>query len=165
MARAFFVPLPTALVILPPMFRALLACFVAFELPLAAEPTTPDAIAKQILAPLIDPVKVATLKGDRPANARLYRVLYWLEKARRAGGEVPAVIDIARVGLSRAPKSAGDRRNFAQVKFAGIGESKFGSTYRAGIGQKDFLPSYRSPQVWGLPAVRVGKGGRTKQIC
>ena len=100
MARAFFVPLPTALVILPPMFRALLACFVAFELPLAAEPTTPDAIAKQILAQLIDPVKVATLKGDRPANARLYRVLYWLEKARRAGGQVPAVIDIARVGGS-----------------------------------------------------------------
>ena len=30
---------------------------------------------------------VASLKGDRPANARLYRILHWLEVARRAGGK------------------------------------------------------------------------------
>jgi hypothetical protein len=32
---------------------------------------------------MLNPVKVAKLKGDRPANARLYKVLYWLETARR----------------------------------------------------------------------------------
>ena len=84
------------------MIRALLACFVAFLLSLAAEPITPDAIAKQILAPLLDPAKVNTLKGDRPANARLYRVLGWLETARRAGGDVPAVIDAAQAAAGYA---------------------------------------------------------------
>ncbi len=74
------------------MLRAFLACFMAFLLPLTAAPETPQAIATEIIGPLIDPVKVATLKGDRPANARLYKVLHWLEVARRAGGEVSGII-------------------------------------------------------------------------
>ena len=41
------------------MFRALLACLVTFLLPITAAPETPDAITKQILAPLLDPAKVA----------------------------------------------------------------------------------------------------------
>ncbi len=45
---------------------------------------------------MLDPAKVATLKGDRPANARLYKVLGWLETARLEGGDVSTVIDIAQ---------------------------------------------------------------------
>jgi hypothetical protein len=72
------------------LFR-LLALAAAMALPLSAAPETPDEIARQILAPLLDPAKVATLKGERPINARLYRVLYWLETARERGGDVAKV--------------------------------------------------------------------------
>lgn len=41
-------------------------------------------------------MNVATLKGDRPANSRLYKVLYWLETAQRGGGDVSTVIDTAQ---------------------------------------------------------------------
>jgi hypothetical protein len=75
----------------------LFALVAALMLPLRAAPESPQAIATEILAPLLDPVKVATLKGDRPANTRLYKVLYWLETARRAGGDVSAVLDAAQV--------------------------------------------------------------------
>ena len=83
------------------MLLRLLALVPVLVLPscvLAREkPESPQAIATEILAPLLDPVKVATLKGDRPANTRLYKVLYWLETARRAGGDVSEVLDAAQV--------------------------------------------------------------------
>jgi hypothetical protein len=78
------------------MIRAVLTFLATATLPLSAAPETPQAIAEEILAPLLDPAKVATLKGDRPANARLYKVLYWLETARERGGDVSAVIDTAQ---------------------------------------------------------------------
>lgn len=82
------------------MLLRLLALVVALTLPSCAvardRPESPQAIATEILAPLLDPVKVATLKGDRPANTRLYKVLYWLETARRAGGDVSEVLDVAQ---------------------------------------------------------------------
>ena len=62
----------------------------------AAVPTTPERIATEVVAPLVNPAKLATLKGDRPANARLYKVLGWLEAARQGGGEVSGVIDLAQ---------------------------------------------------------------------
>ena len=68
----------------------------------AADPATPDEIAKVALAPLLDPAKVKTLKGDRPANPRLYKVLYWLEAARRAGGNQNTVIDTAQAATGYA---------------------------------------------------------------
>ena len=70
---------------------ALPSCVLARE-----KPESPQAIATEILAPLLEPVKVATLKGDRPANTRLYKVLYWLETARLAGGDVSEVLDTAQ---------------------------------------------------------------------
>lgn len=57
-------------------------------------------IARGIIAPLIDPAKVATLKGDRPANERLYKVLYWLEMARLGGVGIGETIDKAQVHLN-----------------------------------------------------------------
>lgn len=76
-----------------------------------AEPTTPESIAKEILAPLLDPSKVATLKGDRPANARLYRVLYWVETAKRAGGDPTRVVELAQraAGYFASPEAAADK--------------------------------------------------------
>jgi hypothetical protein len=70
--------------------------------PAVAEPSAPDAIAREILAPLLDPAKVDTLKGDRPINARLYRVFYWLETARRAGGKPAEVLDAAQAAAHYA---------------------------------------------------------------
>ena len=73
------------------VFLSLILCF-----PVAAEPTTPAEIARKIIAPLIDPAKIATLKGARPINARTYRLLYWLETARRAGGDPAEVVALAQ---------------------------------------------------------------------
>ena len=39
-----------------------------------------------------DPEKVATFKGDRPANPRLYKTLCWLETARERGSDVSGII-------------------------------------------------------------------------
>ena len=76
----------------PDVFR-LCAAFLLSTSPLMAAPDTPAEIASEILVTLLDPAKVATLKGDRPANTRLYKVLYWLlgicfllEAAERAIG-------------------------------------------------------------------------------
>ena len=98
---------------MPGMFLRLLALVAVLTLPLGAEPRTPqtpDEIARQILAPLLDPAKVATLKGDRPANPRLYKVLYWLETAREMGGDVSAVIVTAQAvtGSSSTPAAKAD---------------------------------------------------------
>lgn len=92
------------------MLRCLIIALIA-ALPLKAAPETAEDIAKQILAPLLDPAKVATLKGDRPANTRLYKVLYWLETARERGGEVFAVIDTAQkvAGYAGTPGGNADK--------------------------------------------------------
>jgi hypothetical protein len=80
------------------MLRALIA-FLILTAALHAEekpPVAPEAIAREIIAPLLDPVKLATLRGDRPANRRLYLALHWLEMARRGGGDPGRVIDQAQ---------------------------------------------------------------------
>jgi hypothetical protein len=94
------------------MIRFLLACFLAITIPISATPETPEGIATEILAPLLDPAKVATLKGDRPANSRLYKVLYWLETARKAGGDAGTVIDTAQkaAGYSGSSGAKADKQ-------------------------------------------------------
>lgn len=64
-----------------------------------------------IVAPLIDPAKLDTLKGDRAANPRLRKICYWLEEAQRAGDDPDAVIEGAQVrtgyaGTARAREDA-----------------------------------------------------------
>ena len=39
----------------------------------------------EIIAPLIDPAKLDTLKGDRAANSRIKKIVYWIETARQKG--------------------------------------------------------------------------------
>ena len=61
--------------------------------------TREDAIEKvssrfpAIVAPLIDPVKLDTLKGKRAATPRLRKACYWLEMAKRDGNDLEIVLD------------------------------------------------------------------------
>jgi len=56
-----------------------------------AAPSTPAAA----IAAQTDPAKLATLKGDRAANPRLQRCIYWLATAEAAGEKPEAVLDEA----------------------------------------------------------------------
>lgn len=114
------------------MLRRLLPILLASALPLLATPETPDEIAKQILAPLLDPVKVATLKGDRPANQRLYKVLYWLETARQRGGEVGGVIDAAQA-TARYGGTAGAKADKAGIIWSRTKLEEYGSLTPEGM--------------------------------
>jgi hypothetical protein len=91
------------------MFGIFKVCIFSLAIAVSSAMETPDEIANEILAPLLDPAKVATLKGDRPANTRLYKILYWIETAQRAGAEASTVIDTAQVkagyGASVAAKA------------------------------------------------------------
>ena len=53
----------------------------------------------EIIAPLIDPVKLDALRGDRAANSRLRKIAYWLEADRRAGADPREVIKAAQKSL------------------------------------------------------------------
>jgi hypothetical protein len=73
-----------------------------------AEPTRLDAIAREVIGSLLDPAKVATLKGDRPANSRAYKVQhYWLETGHRAGGDVAAIMETAQAATGYKDSSGG----------------------------------------------------------
>lgn len=45
------------------------------------------------IASLVDPVKLATLKGERAANPRLQKCVYWLACAEEEGEKPEAVLD------------------------------------------------------------------------
>lgn len=60
-----------------------------------------------VLSSLVDPVKIDKLDGDRAANPRLRKMMYWLETACRSGADPEAVILDAQkragyVGTARA---------------------------------------------------------------
>jgi len=55
---------------------------------MAAPSTAPVAIAAQT-----DPTKLATLKGDRAANSRLQKCVYWLAYAEEQGEKPEVVLD------------------------------------------------------------------------
>ena len=79
----------------------------------------------EIIAPLLDPAKIATLKGDRPINTRLYRVLYWLEMAHRGGEGIGSVMDAA------------------------LGKAGYRGTKRAAEDKKAILSNWRKLEAWG----------------
>ena len=72
------------------MEKLLLALLLAVA-PCMAAPTTPAAA----IAAQTDPAKLATLKGERAANPRMQRCVYWLATAEAAGQEPGAVLDEA----------------------------------------------------------------------
>ena len=73
------------------VIKLLLMLALAVAPPIMAAPST----AAVAIASQTDPAKLATLKGERAANPRMQRCVYWLAMAE-AGGERPeAVLDEA----------------------------------------------------------------------
>ena len=69
-----------------------LLCFLLLAHGARAEVCDVSFIARSISA-LTDPVKLATLKGDRAANPRLQKCVYWLAYAEEQGEKPEAVLD------------------------------------------------------------------------
>lgn len=69
----------------------------------------PDPVV--VLSSLVDPVKIDGLSGERAANPRLRKIIYWVETARRAGADPAAVIFDAqkRAGYSGTARADADR--------------------------------------------------------
>ncbi|MDB4749052.1 hypothetical protein OAG13_06435 [Akkermansiaceae bacterium] len=64
-----------------------------------------------VLAPLIDPAKLDTLKGKRAATPRLRKACYWLQMAHIWGFDIGEVIDQAHSVIGpHAPKRAKAQR-------------------------------------------------------
>ncbi len=57
----------------------------------------PQDAAVTAVAALIDPVKLGTLRGDRAANPRVLKCVYWLHDARHRGIGPATVIEEAQV--------------------------------------------------------------------
>lgn len=123
------------------MIRCLILFFL-LAFPVLAE----RDIAKDIIAPLLDPAKVATLKGDRPANERMYRVLGWLETARQAGGDVSKVIDSAQAAAGYGGTLGANADKLAIVWNRNILE-KFGCFTPDGLAKL---------KKGGSPKIRIG---------
>lgn len=64
----------------------------------AQTPANPD-VAFLALRSLCDPAKLATLKGERPANDRVRKIIYWLEIARREGEDPQMLVDRVMASL------------------------------------------------------------------
>ncbi|MDB4405352.1 hypothetical protein N9199_02190, partial [bacterium] len=64
-----------------------------------------------LLAPLIDPEKLDTLKGKRAATPRLRKACYWLQMAHTAGFDIGEIIDQAHAQTGpHEPKRAKAQR-------------------------------------------------------
>ena len=72
-----FLPILTLLLLLPTMGVVLEAM----------------AVPAKAIASLTDPAKLATLKGERAANSRLQKCVYWLAHAEEQGEKPEAVLD------------------------------------------------------------------------
>ena len=73
------------------MAKLLLALLLAAAPSIMAAPST----AAGAIAAQTDPAKLATLKGERAANPRMQRCVYWLASAEAGGEEPGAVLDEA----------------------------------------------------------------------
>jgi hypothetical protein len=73
------------------MPKLLLALLLAAAPSIMAAPST----AAVAIAAQTDPAKLATLKGERAANPRMQRCVYWLATAEAAGEKPEAVLDEA----------------------------------------------------------------------
>ena len=85
----------------PFLLLFLFASFFAFALP---KPQTPATA----IASLTDPTKLATLKGERAANPRLNKAVYWLAKAESNGQKPEDVLaESARINGTAGTPYAG----------------------------------------------------------
>ena len=58
-----------------------------------AEETIDDSTPARAIASLTDPAKLATLKGEREANPRLQKCVYWLAYSEEQGQKPEVVLD------------------------------------------------------------------------
>ena len=58
-----------------------------------SEETIDESTAAKAIASLTDPAKLAILKGERAANSRLQKSVYWLAYAEEQGQKPEAVLD------------------------------------------------------------------------
>ena len=73
------------------MIKLLLMLALAVAPPIMAAPST----AAVAIASQTDPARLATLRGERAANPRMQRCVYWLATAEAAGEQPGAVLDEA----------------------------------------------------------------------
>ncbi len=66
-----------------------------FAFLLVAVPSVKAGTSASAIASLTDPAKLATLKGERAANPRMQRCVYWLVAAEAEGEKPEAVLDEA----------------------------------------------------------------------
>ena len=71
------------------MHKVMLALLLAAAPSIMAAPST----AAVAIAAQTDPAKLATLKGERAANPRLQKCVYWLASAEEQGEKPEAVLD------------------------------------------------------------------------
>lgn len=85
--------------------------FLLVFLALAVEAMAKEAPV-EILATLLSPVKIDTLKGDRAANSRLRKIVYWIEIARSSGDDPASIVLQAQraAGYEGTPRADADRR-------------------------------------------------------
>ena len=72
-------------------FPVLFLCLIFSSL--AASGSKASDSSAVALASLTDPAKLATLKGERAANPRLQKCVYWLAYAEEQGEKPEAVLD------------------------------------------------------------------------
>ena len=58
-----------------------------------AEETIDDSTPAKAIASFTDPAQLATLKGERSANPRLQKCVYWLAYAEEQGQKPDVVLD------------------------------------------------------------------------
>lgn len=70
----------------------------------------------EILKPLLDPVRLDALQGDRSANRRLRLMMYWIETGRVVGTD-PEVLILAaqrKAGYAGTPRADADRESLVR---------------------------------------------------
>ncbi len=90
-----------------PVFRPLIFLLWIFAPILRADEADPVSV----LGELVNPTKIDALAGERAANPRLRKMVYWLEMAKRAGQDPEAVVLEAqrKAGYAGTARADADR--------------------------------------------------------
>ena len=93
------------------MLRFLMV-FLLFASPLMGGEAEPVAILRE----LIDPARIDGLEGERAANPRLRKMVYWLEVARRSGKSPEEVVLAAQraAGYAGTARAEADRASLVR---------------------------------------------------
>lgn len=75
-----------------------------------------EPVPVAILSSLVDPAKIDKLSAERASNPRLRKIVYWVETARRGGGDPGAVILDAQksAGAAGTARADADRESIVR---------------------------------------------------